>query len=65
MDQAKVSVGGPSAADPEPQRVAPAVAPAAQAGTSSFADHKKMCTHKGCTTRVSIYNSSTTCWAHS
>jgi hypothetical protein len=43
----------------------PAPPPAAHAAASSFADHKKTCTHPGCTTRVSVYNSSTTCWAHS
>ncbi len=34
-------------------------------GSSSFADRKHTCAHPGCTTKISIYNSSTKCFAHS
>jgi hypothetical protein len=45
---------------------APAHEPSgAHRAASSFADHKSTCAHPGCTTRLSIYNSSPTCWAHS
>ena len=36
-----------------------------QQASSSFADRKDTCAHPGCTTKISIYNASPTCFAHS
>ncbi len=52
-------------ADEQRSETLPEPSPVAQAGNSSFADRKHTCTHPGCTTKISIYNSSTTCFAHS
>jgi hypothetical protein len=65
MEQPKVAAGRAALPTDREGGAQPDASPAAREATSSFADHKNTCAHPGCTTRVSIYNSSETCWAHS
>jgi hypothetical protein len=65
MDEPKVAAGRAAMSTDRGDGALREATPAARQATSSFADHKNTCAHPGCTTRISIYNSSTTCWAHS
>jgi hypothetical protein len=65
MQQEKVAAGRAAPSADRRRGAQPHESSAAHHATSSFADHKDTCAHPGCTTRISVYNSSATCWAHS